>query len=391
MRRFCLSFLIVVLAAVSCFSQNLYDLPAGVKTRWISFENPGGEAGQGGKDNQGRKGAPSRLVKPGESVVLADIQGPGTIRRIWCTVAGVPDLLRGLVIKIYWDEQRQASVEAPLQDFFGIPFARQAPFESWFFSSPEGRSFNCFIPMPFRKRAQVVLENQSPRQAEAFFYDIDCTIGDQFPGELAYFHARFRRQDPTVPKQDFEILPRIVGRGRYLGCNVGVRAIGNYREPFWFGEGELKIFLDDDTSFPTLVGTGTEDLVGSGWGLGKFDHLYQGCVLSEKENGVWGFYRYHVPDPVYFQKAIRVTIQQMSGGMTPQIHKLLASDYPELVTTHREYEPDDTRDSGAGRWENFEAPQDVCATAYWYQLLPSPVFPPIDPFPQRIKDLGLKK
>jgi hypothetical protein len=391
MRRFCLSFCIAVIASVPCFCQNLYDLPPGVQTRWISFENPTGEAGQGGKTNEGRKGSPSRPIKAGESAVLADVEGPGTIRRIWCTVAGVPELLRGLVVKIYWDGQEQASVEAPLQDFFGIPFGRQARFESCFFSNPEGRSFNCFIPMPFKKRARVVVENQSPRQADAFFYDIDCTVGDRLPEQLAYFHARYRRENPTVPRKDFDVLPRITGKGRYLGCNVGVRAVGDYKEPFWFGEGELKIYLDDDSSFPTLVGTGTEDLVGSGWGLGKFDHLYQGCILSEKEDGVWGFYRYHVPDPVYFEKAIRVSLQQMSGGMTPQIRKLLAANYPELVTTHRKFEPDDRKDGGTGRWENFEAPQDVCATAYWYQVLPSPVFPAIDPFPDRVKDLALKK
>ncbi len=391
MRLFCCSFLIAVLTSALTFSQSLYDLPAGVHTRWVSFENPAGEAGNGGKTNEGRKGAPSSPIKSGGSVVLADVQGPGTIRRIWCTVAGQPELLRGLVVKIYWDEQKQASVEAPLQDFFGIPFARQARFESYLFANPEGRSFNCFIPMPFKKRARVVVENQSPRQADAFFYDIDCTIGDRLPEELAYFHARFRRENPTAPKKDFEILPRIVGKGRYLGCNVGVRAIGAHREPFWFGEGELKVYLDDDSSFPTLVGTGTEDLVGSGWGLGKFDHLYQGCILTEKEDGVWGFYRYHVPDPVFFSKAIRVTLQQMSGGMTRQIRELLSPTYPELVATHRKFEPGGKKDEGEGSWENFEAPQDVCATAYWYQVLPSPILAPIDPYPDRIKDLGLKK
>lgn len=392
MRHLALSFLIAFLLPVSCLAQQLYDLPSGVQTRWFSFENLSGAKGEGGKSNQGRKGAAFRPIKSGETITLADIQGPGTIRRIWCTVRGVPELLSGLVIRMYWDDQPQASVEAPLQDFFGIPFARQVRFESSFFSNPEGRSFNCFIPMPFKKRAKVVIENQSTRDAGEFFYDIDCTAGDRLPDELAYFHARFRRENPTTPKKDFEILPTIEGKGRYLGCNVGIRPVGSYGEPFWFGEGELKIYLDGDREFPSLVGTGTEDLTGSAWGLSRFDHLYQGCLLSEKDHGVWGFYRYHVPDPVYFQNSIRVVLQQIAGGMTQQLRSLAPENYPELVSTHKKFNPQDYPDSAAAdRWENFEAPQDVCATAYWYQTLPSPKMGPIQAYSERIKDLGFKK
>ncbi len=384
--------LALLVSPLVCRAQNLYDIPTGVETRWASFENLAGARGQGGKSNEGRKGAAFAAVKAGQKVTLAEVQGPGVIRRMWCTVRGVPELLRGLVIRIYWDGQKQASVEAPLQDFFGIPFARQVRFESVFFANPEGRSFNCFIPMPFRKHARVELENQSTVDAAEFFYDIDLTVGDKLPDELACFHARYSRENPTTPKKDFEILPRITGRGRYLGCNVGLRPVAPYGEPFWFGEGEMKICLDGDSAYPTLVGTGTEDLVGSAWGLGRFDHLYQGCLLSEKDHGVWGFYRYHVPDPVYFQKSIRVTLQQMSGGMTSQLRKLAARDFPELVSTHRVFNPQSYPDTPEGdRWENFEAPQDVCATAYWYQVLPSPEFPPLQPFAERMKDLLFAK
>jgi hypothetical protein len=382
---------VVVISTVSVLTaggQNLFDIPSGVKTRWVSFENITGAPGQGGKANDGRKGASDRPIKSGETVTLADLDGPGTIRRIWCTLPGEAQLLRGLVLRMYWDGQTQPSVEAPLQDFFGVPFARQVRFESAFFSNPEGRSFNCFIPMPFRKHARIVVENQSPEDVRAFFYDIDCTVGDSFPAELACFHARYRRENPTVPKQDFEVLPLIQGKGRYLGCNVGVRAIAPYNEPFWFGEGELKVYLDGDAALPTLVGTGTEDLVGSAWGLGKFDHLYQGCLLSAKDDGVWGFYRYHVPDPVYFARSIRVTLQQMEGGDVKEIRTLESSRQPELVRTHARLDTAaGSKDSG---WENFEAPQDVCATAYWYQVLPSPPAKPIDSYADRMKDLPVK-
>ena len=260
------------------------------------------------------------MIRPGERVVLADVAGPGVVRRIWLTVPGRVDTLRGWVVRLYWDGQDWPSVEAPLQDFFGLPFARQAPFESALFSNPEGRSFNCVVPMPFRKRALVTITNESPTEA-MLFYDVDVTLGDALAADIGYFHARYRRENPTTAKRDFEVLPRVEGRGRYLGANVGIRTTDHQR-PLWFGEGELKVYLDDDREWPTLVGTGTEDLVGSAWGLGRFDHLYQGAPLTEEKDGVWGFYRYHVPDPVYFTKAIRVTLQQIAGGSVAQLRAL---------------------------------------------------------------------
>jgi len=369
--------------------QSLYEVPDDVQSRWISFENLSGEKGQGGKAGEGRKGAPSRLVKPGEKTVLAEIQGTGVIRRIWCTVRREPEIVRGLVLRMYWDGQELPSVEAPLQDFFGIPFGRQVAFETALFSNPEGRSFNCFIPMPFKTGARVTIENQSARETELFF-DLDYTLGDKLPAELSYFHAHHCRENPTIPKKDFQILPTVKGKGRFLGCNIGIRSLGEYREPVWFGEGEMKIYLDGDTQHPTLVGTGTEDLVGSAWGLGKFNHLYQGCLLSEKEDGVWGFYRYHIPDPIYFYREIRVELQQIAGLMAEDYPKQFGSgNYPELTETHRPFDP--AKDAKPGKWANFEAPQDVCATAYWYQTLPSPRFPPLEPFLDRMKDLGWKK
>ena len=386
MRLIALLFLSLGVSAVA--AQDLFQIPAGVETRWFSFENPGGVKGEGGKTNLGRKGAPARSIKAGETVTLADAKGPGVIRRMWCTVRGNPQFLRGLVIRMYWDGQKNPSVEAPLQDFFGIPFARQVAFESALFSNPEGRSFNCFVPMPFRRSALIQITNESPTVVPDFFYDIDATVGDRLPDDLAYFHARYRRENPTRLKQDFEVLPEVTGKGRYLGANIGIRPIGVYKEPVWFGEGELKIYLDGDKANPTLVGTGTEDLVGSAWGLGEFNHLYQGCLLSEKEDRVWGFYRYHIPDPVYFQKSVKVTLQQISGASGTDLTKLREADRPELVRTHRPFDPSAY---GQSPWENFEAPQDVCATAYWYQTLPSPNFGPLEAYADRMKDLALIK
>ncbi len=378
----------LLLAAAVTSAQPLFELPRGVETRWYSFENPDGRRGEGGKTQAGRKGAASKVIAAGETAVLADVPGPGVVRRIWLTVPGRVDTLRGWVVRMYWDGQDWPSVEAPLQDFFGLPFARQAAFESALFSNPEGRSFNCVVPMPFRNRARLTVANESPSEA-MLFYDVDVTVGDSLPEEIGCFHARYRRENPTTPKKDFEVLPRVEGRGRYLGANVGIRTT-DHRRPLWFGEGELKVYLDDDREWPTLVGTGTEDLVGSAWGLGRFDHLYQGAPLTEEKDGVWGFYRYHVPDPVYFAKAVRVTLQQIAGGSVAQLRTLPGERWPELVRNHQRFEPPTTPSpAGESTWENFESPQDVCATAYWYQALPSPRWPPLEPYAERVKDLGL--
>jgi len=378
------------LTASTIAAQQLFEIPKGVETRWYSFENPTGAPGAGGKTQEGRKGAAYRTVRPGEVVSLAEVTGPGVIRRIWLTVPQKVEALRGFVVRATWDDQDWPSVEAPLQDFFGLPFARQVPFQSALFSNPEGRSFNSVVPMPFKKRARLTITNESPIEA-MLFYDVDVTIGDTLPADLAYFHARYRRENPTAPKHDFEILPRVVGRGRYLGANVGVRTTA-HRRPLWFGEGELKIYLDGDRDQPTLVGTGTEDLVGSAWGLGKFDHLYQGAPLSEEKDGVFGFYRYHIPDPVYFQKAIRVALQQIAGGTVKDLRALPAADRPELVRNHQPFDPAGySKPADEENWENFETPQDVCATAYWYQTLPSPRWPALEVYADRVKDLGLAK
>lgn len=389
MSRILLLSILLLGLAQDAASQQLYDIPEGVESRWISFENLSGAKGEGGKAGNGRKGSFYKAVKPGATLMIADIRGPGVIRRFWGTVRGVPEILRGMVVRIYWDDQTIPSVEAPLQDFFGVPFARQVKFESALLSNPEGRSLNSFIPMPFKKRARVTIENQSPRECEAFAFDINYTIGDRLPDKLAYFHARYRRENPTTPKRDFEILPLVSGQGRYLGANIGIRTVGDYQAPIWFGEGEIKVYLDGDREWPTLVGTGTEDLAGAAWGLGKFSHLYQGNLLSEKEDGLWALYRYHVPDPVYFRRDIRVTLQQIAGASVKQILEHIRPEaYPELTETHGRFDP--AMYSDPRKWLNFEVPQDVCATAYWYQTLPSPNFGPLEPYESRMRDLKLK-
>ena len=303
----------LLLAAIAAAQDPLYRLPDGVETRWASPENPRGERAAGGRVNAGRKGRPSVPLKAGEQLVLAEATGlSGTVRRIWLTVWDrSPQMLRGLRIDMYWDGARTPAVSAPLGDFFGVGLGRTASFESALFSNPEGRSFNSVVPMPFRTGMKIVVSNESGRDLSMLFYDVDYTVGDKHGPEVLYFHAHWRRESPTAMQKDYEILPRIEGRGRYLGTNIGV--ISNQQRYFksWWGEGEVKVYLDGDRELPTLNGTGTEDYIGTGWGQGSYTHRYQGCSIADQERMQYCFYRFHVPDPVWFRKEVRVTIQQI--------------------------------------------------------------------------------
>jgi hypothetical protein len=302
----------------------LYVIPDGVETRWASPENPQGERGKGASANAGRKGAPAFTLKAGESRTLAEAQGgSGVVRRMWMTLLDrSPKMLRGLRISIYWDGAKTPAVDAPVGDFFGVGLGRVVPFESALFSSPEGRSFNAGVPMPFRKGMRIVLTNETDAVQPRIYYDVDYTLGDRLPPDALYFHAVFRRENPTTMRRDYELLPQVKGRGRYLGVNVGVIVDGRRYGRNWWGEGEVKIYLDGDAELPTLAGTGTEDYIGTGFGQGAYSHQFQGAPLADDEKQRYAFYRYHVPDPVYFQREIRVTLQQIgfiwSNDGTPE-------------------------------------------------------------------------
>jgi D-arabinan exo alpha-(1,3)/(1,5)-arabinofuranosidase (non-reducing end) len=325
----------VMLLLVTRVSQadDLFVVPDGVETRWASPENPGAERGKGATVNGGRKGAAFFPLKAGESRVLAEVKGSsGVVRRIWMTLNDrSPRLLRGMRLDIYWDGAKTPAVSAPLGDFFGVGLGRLVPFQSVFFSSPEGRSFNASIPMPFRQGMRMVLTNESGQDQPQVYYDVDFTLGDRLPADALFFHAAFRRENPTKMQRDYEILPRVSGKGRYLGANIGVIVDGQRYGATWWGEGEVKIYLDGDTALPTLAGTGAEDYIGTGYGLGTYSHLYQGAPLADHEHQRYAFYRYHVNDPVYFRREARVTIQQIGfvwsndgkpeKPLTPPIYK----------------------------------------------------------------------
>lgn len=226
-------------------------------SRSATFENPTGGRGMGGTAHGGRKGAPSRILNPGERVVLADLEGPGTIRHIWMAFPpATPELLRALTLEVFYDGAALPSVSVPALDFFGLPHGRPAEHYSALFSTNEGHGFNAFVPMPFRRAVRVEFINASP-QPTVLYYEIDFTLEPSLPDHAGYLHAAFRRENPTVQRRDFVIAEGLRGPGRFLGCVVGVRVID---DGMWYGEGEVKIYRDGDRAFPTICGTGLEDL-----------------------------------------------------------------------------------------------------------------------------------
>jgi len=210
----------------SALAQSLYTLPDGIETRWASPENPQGEKGKGARTNGGRKGRPAIPIKAGEQVTLAEVRdSSGTIRRIWGTISDrSPAMLRGLKIEMFWDGATKPAVSVPFGDFFGFGLGHMVAFQSALFASPEGRSFNCYVPMPFSKGMKIVLTNESGKDLQLLFYDVDYTLGDKHDANDLYFHAHYRRENPTKLQRDFEILPRVSGKGRFLGTNLCVRA-----------------------------------------------------------------------------------------------------------------------------------------------------------------------
>ena len=302
-------------------AQELYEMPTGTKTIWTSFENPTGAKGAGGKENKGGKGHAFDVIGAQSSKVMLNYTGAGVVRRIWLTVnERSPLMLRSVRLEMYWDNAATPAISAPLGDFFGIGLGRRVPFQSEFFSDPEGRSFNCSIPMPFKSAARIVIINES-KTPVTLFYDVNLTAVEKHDKPVFYFHAYWNRENKTKLGRDFVVLPSVSGKGRFLGMNVGVSADTVY-ETSWWGEGEVKMFVDGDAEFPSLIGTGTEDYIGSAWGLGAYAQRYQGCPLADAINKQWSFYRYHVPDPIYFQTQCKVTFQQIGGEGTDFVRRL---------------------------------------------------------------------
>jgi hypothetical protein len=313
---------IFLLLATTVQAQELFRMRNTVESRLVSFENMSGAVGNGGKENEGAKGHATETILPGMKRTIVDFEACGIIQRMWYTISERnPEVLRSIRLQIYWEGSEKPAVDVPFGDFFGIGLGQKKPFESAFFSDPEGKSFNCFIPMPFRKHVKIIFFNESKVNVN-LFYDVSILKTPPHDTDVMYFHAYWNRKITNELAQDFEILPLVKGKGRFLGTNIGVQTDSLYQGTWW-GEGEVKMFIDSDTKYPTINGTGTEDYVGAAWGLGTFNHQFQGCLVADQKLGYFAFYRYHVPDEIYFKNNIKVTLQEL-GGTSLEIARQLA-------------------------------------------------------------------
>ena len=312
---------------------NLYRL-SDAKSRSISPENFTGEKGKGGmaelKDSvnrnaanaaraaadlgQGWKVNPYVRINSGETFTLAEIEGPGAIQQIWMTPTGT---WRFSVIRIYWDDESTPSVECPLGDFFGMGWNVYAPLVSLPICVNPGSAFNCYWNMPFRKKCRITVENINDRAPMTLYYQINYTL-TEVPSDAAYFHAQFRR-NPYNEGSDYTIVDGIKGKGHFVGVYMawGVHNNG------WWGEGEIKFFMDGDTKFPTIIGTGTEDYFCGSYNFDRggqyveFCTPYAGMHQVIRPDGTYqsqqrfGLYRWHIVDPIRFDKDLRITIQDL--------------------------------------------------------------------------------
>lgn len=372
---------ISVLLIKGVFAQNLYTLPENFNSSTISsFENLNGIKGEGGKTNKTAKGNAFESLKSGQSKTLLEVDGPGIIQRMWFTVRDrSPEMLRSIRLRIFWDGEAKPAVDVPFGDFFGYGLSEVVKFETALFSNPEGRSFNCMIPMPFQKAARVVITNESAVDIPEVFYDIDLLKLDKLEEGALYFHAFWTRQETSELGVDFEFLPEIEGKGRFLGVNIGVNADSAYGSTWW-GEGEVKMYIDNDGQYPTINGTGTEDYIGTAWGMGQFTNLYQGCTVANGSTRQYAFYRFHIPDVLGFHQNFRASIQQIGGGMRDVVRSLLKNNVqliPISLATGDSFrrlldDPKDIFDEDFPMgWVNFYRIDDYSATSYFYLDKPS--------------------
>ncbi len=354
MRKLLLSIIAIIVAEMA-YSQtqfdglnmnmgNIYRL-SNAETRSISPENFTGEKGKGGmasleeketrnKANaadaardlgQGWKVNPFIIIKPGETFTLAEINGSGSIQHIWMTPTGN---WKFSIIRMYWDGETEPSVECPVGDFFAMGWNVYAPLNSLAICVNPGSAFNCYWPMPFRKKCKITMENINDQDEMRLYYQVDYTLTD-VPSDAAYFHAQYRRTNPNMTSV-YTLVDGIKGQGQYVGTYLawGVNNNG------WWGEGEIKFYMDGDTKFPTICGTGTEDYFCGSYNFDRdgqykeFCTPYAGLHQVIRPDGAYrsqqrfGLYRWHITDPIRFKKDLKVTIQDLGwrhgGRYLPQ-------------------------------------------------------------------------
>lgn len=348
---------------------NLFRL-SNAKSRSISPENFTGEKGKGGmavpgdrgKRNvanaayaardlgQGWKVNPYIIINPKETITIAEIEGPGAIQHIWMTPTGN---WRFSIIRFYWDDEKEPSVECPVGDFFCMGWGVYAPLSSLAVCVNPGSAFNCYWTMPFRKKCKITIENINDEASMNLYYQVDYTL-TEVPEDAAYFHAQWRRSNPNMAS-DHTIVDGIKGQGQYVGTYIawGVNNNG------WWGEGEIKFFMDGDKKFPTICGTGAEDYFCGSYNFDRggqykeFCTPYAGLHQVIRPDGTYksqqrfGLYRWHVTDPIRFEKDLKVTIQDLGWR-------------------------------AGGRY--LPQKSDISSVAFWYQAEPHSKFPELAPW-----------
>ena len=329
------------------------------KTRSICPESTTGEKGKAGMAVEGRgapcgrdlgvgwKISPCFSLEPGKTLEIANIEGSGAIQHIWMTPAG---RARHVILRIYWDNCEYPSVECPLGDFFASAYDKYSQLSSLAVCVNPKSGFNCYWEMPFRKNCRMTVENIGDEDF-VLYYQIDYTL-TEVPEDCGYFHAQFRRVNPLPYKEVYTIVDNIQGMGHYVGTYMawGVNNCG------WWGEGEIKFYMDGDKEFPTICGTGTEDYFGGSYNFDvngeykEFSSPYSGMPVVIRPDGLYSaqqrfsLYRWHITDPIRFEKDLKVTIQALGWR-------------------------------SGGRYLPLQ--DDISSVAYWYQTLPSNKFPPL--------------
>jgi hypothetical protein len=373
-----LSWMFVLLATPAAFAQKKFNgLDVGLgnlyrtsdaKTRSISPENFNGEKGKGGMATTGTgsnasrdlgetwKVSPSVVIKKHTTFTIAEINESGAIQHIWMTPTGN---WRYSILRFYWDDETTPAVEVPVGDFFCMGWGKYSPLASLAVAVNPGSAFNCYWPMPFRKKCRITMENIDDNDM-VLYYQVDYTLTD-IPDDAGYFHAQFRRTNPLPYKKDYVLVDSIVGKGQYVGTYL---AYGSHKNGWW-GEGEIKFFMDGDTKFPTINGTGTEDYFCGSYDFdtrhkdanGKekneteyteFNTPYSGLAQVIGGDGHYtvaqrfGLYRWHIVDPIRFEKSLKVTIQALGWRHD-------------------------------GRYMPLQ--DDIASTVFWYQTGPTNPFP----------------
>ncbi|HAL81370.1 MAG TPA: hypothetical protein DCO83_03345 [Mucilaginibacter sp.] len=344
---------------------NLYRL-SDAKTRSISPENFNGEKGKGGMATTGTGSGPARelgqtwkvspsvIIKKHTTYTVAEIDGSGAIQHIWMTPTGN---WRYSILRFYWDDETTPSIEVPVGDFFCMGWGKFAAVQSLAVVVNPGSGFNCYWPMPFRKKCRITMENIDNADM-VLYYQVDYTLTD-VPKDAGYFHAQFRRVNPLPFKKDYVLGDSIKGKGQYVGTYL---AYGSNKNGWW-GEGEIKFFMDGDTQFPTINGTGTEDYFNGAYDFDSMHKKPDGTEVSEYTEfcspysglpqvirgdghyGIaqrFGLYRWHIADPIRFEKDLKVTLQDLGW--------------------HND-----------GRYMPLQ--DDIASVVFWYQSEPHGIFP----------------